>query len=49
MDSNKDRQKYAQYGQGEFGVNSKGGFPWFELLLLLGGVVVMCLIAASGG
>jgi hypothetical protein len=49
MDTNKDRQKYAQYGLGEFGVNSKGGFPWLELLLLLGGVVVMCLIAAPGG
>lgn len=46
MDTNKDRQ--CQYGLGEYGTNSKGGFPWFELLLMLGGVAVMCVIAAGG-
>ena len=48
MDTNKDRQKYAQYGLGEFGVSSGGRFPWLELLLVLGGFIVACVIAAGG-
>lgn len=45
MDSNRDRQKYSQYGEGEFGIDWGTGL----LVLLLALIAAAALIGSVGG
>ncbi len=43
MDTNKDRQKYAEYGEGEYGINVGRGVATLLLALALAALLISIL------